>query len=340
MKHDVVIIGAGPGGLHCAKLLGMHGVDVVVLERSDVIGNKVCAGGVTWAGLLKRIPESLLELSFNRQVVRTPRQEVIVETEHPMVATVNRRHLGTYMAAEATSAGSELITGVVLENIDSHAVRYRHRGKSYRIGYNYLVGGDGSNSRVRSYLGLQTNRMGVGLNTYIKGQFSDMVWNFCSTLFGSGYSWIFPHSNEASFGAFAGNNTISAPSLRHNLLSWLESMDLGSEALRLRAGNINCDYSGWNFRPRFLLGDAAGLASPLTGEGIYPAIVSAEAVARAIVDGKDSDGELERLLIKRYKHEKMQRLASLNPLCAAILAELSAWLLRARLLSFDKFEMA
>jgi geranylgeranyl reductase len=340
MKYDVVIVGAGPGGLHCAGLLAKRGLEVLVLERSLVVGRKVCAGGVTWTGLLNRLPETLLERSFSRQTVCTPRQEVRVETDHPMIATVNRRKLGAHLAATATGAGAELVTGAVVESIDSHALTYRYNGKSCKAGYEHLVGADGSNSRVRTYLGLQTAYMGFGINAYIDGSFPDMVWNFNSRLFGSGYSWIFPHSTAASMGAYVGNKEIPAPGLRDNLLRWLASIDIPTAEIKLRGGNINCQYVGWNFRPLFLVGDAAGLASPLTGEGIFPAIVSAETVAHAILGAEVGAADLERLLVKRYKHERMQRLAGRNPLVAGVLTELSALMLRLRLLTFDKFEMA
>ena len=63
-SFSVIIVGAGPGGLACASLLAEHGVDVLVLERKPKVGPKVCGGGITWEGLIKRIPEHLIEGAF------------------------------------------------------------------------------------------------------------------------------------------------------------------------------------------------------------------------------------------------------------------------------------
>ena len=43
-SFDVVIAGAGPAGLKCAETLGGSGLGVLVLERENAVGRKVCAG--------------------------------------------------------------------------------------------------------------------------------------------------------------------------------------------------------------------------------------------------------------------------------------------------------
>ena len=48
LSKNAVIVGAGPGGLACARLLAEHGLDVLVLERKKEAGPKVCGGGITW----------------------------------------------------------------------------------------------------------------------------------------------------------------------------------------------------------------------------------------------------------------------------------------------------
>jgi geranylgeranyl reductase len=182
--------------------------------------------------------------------------------------------------------------------------------------------------------------MGLGLNCMINGEFAEMVWQFDSRKFSSGYAWIFPHRERASVGAYCLNGGLTAKTLRRRLQGWLINQGISPGSGEIRAGVVNCHFSGWNFHPVYLVGDAAGLASPLTGEGIFPAIVSAEAVAEAILGVKQPHKKLERLLVKRHKHAKLQELANLNPLFSLILSELSALLLKHRIITFERFEMA
>ena len=67
MHVHTLIVGAGPGGLACATVLAGNGKDVLVTERKKRIGPKVCAGGITWSGLISRVPANLAEKSFPLQ---------------------------------------------------------------------------------------------------------------------------------------------------------------------------------------------------------------------------------------------------------------------------------
>lgn len=63
---EVIIIGAGPGGLKCAEILGNSSFSVLVLEKNEVIGPKVCAGGLTGKGIKHMdIPPQLIEFRLN-----------------------------------------------------------------------------------------------------------------------------------------------------------------------------------------------------------------------------------------------------------------------------------
>jgi heterodisulfide reductase subunit A-like polyferredoxin len=55
-KVDVLIVGAGPAGLSCAKALGDSNLNVLVLEKNKIVGPKVCAGGITGLAPGKELP--------------------------------------------------------------------------------------------------------------------------------------------------------------------------------------------------------------------------------------------------------------------------------------------
>ena len=74
-KYDVVVVGGGPGGLKCAETLGEAGKKVLILEKNEIIGPKVCAGGLTRKAFdfLGR-PEEIIEKQFNNIVFNSPKQ--------------------------------------------------------------------------------------------------------------------------------------------------------------------------------------------------------------------------------------------------------------------------
>jgi len=96
-SYSIIIVGAGPGGLAGAKILAENGRDVLVLERKPVAGPKVCGGGITWDGLIRRVPEHLIEGVFPCQYIRSNFQNTVVKAPEPIVATIRRDVLGQWM---------------------------------------------------------------------------------------------------------------------------------------------------------------------------------------------------------------------------------------------------
>ncbi|MBN4063914.1 NAD(P)/FAD-dependent oxidoreductase [Desulfocapsa sp. AH-315-G09] len=342
MHVHTLIIGAGPGGLACAKILAELGIDTLVLERKKIIGPKVCAGGITWSGLISRVPETLAEKSFPKQYIKTPFQEISIQEKAPIIATVNREKLGQYMAQLAEDAGAKLRTGVIVRKISTGTVRVvdKEHGTEEAISFDNLVGADGSSSRVRRFLKLENKRLGIGINYQIAGDVPKMEWHLNNQLFGNGYAWIFPHAETISIGAYVDRNRMGPGKLKNNLVNWARKQGYDLDQHSAKAEYINYDYQGWNFDNIFLTGDAAGLASGLTGEGIYPAIISGEQVARTIANPEHSTDIMDNLISRHDKHSKMVAISGKNGLLNSVLAELVTLGLRSGMIKFSKLEMA
>ncbi len=336
-----IIIGAGPGGLACAAHLARNGREVLVLERKESIGPKICAGGITWSGLLRHVPESLLEGSFCDQYVSTNLQHIRVHEHDPIIATINRATLGKWMAKTAEKAGAAIMTRSRVHTItDNHVIVSTPEGKNRAIRYMNLIGADGSTSIVRKFLKIPVNTTGIGINYMISGQCLKMEWHLNTRLFGSGYGWIFPHKDVISIGAFCDRQNLSAADLKQRLIKWaaLQGYDLTREAPK--AALVNSDFQGCFFTNTYLVGDAAGLASGLTGEGIYPAIVSGEAVAKKILNPGYSAPEISAMVRKQRQHRTVVNLSAKHPLFCSLLMEWLVLLLRLKIIDFHTLEMA
>ncbi len=342
-RFEVAIVGGGPAGLACARELAASGRRVAVIEARPEIGPKVCAGGITWAGLQDGIPASLAERRFAVQHVHSPWQAVRLQAGHPLVVTVSRARLGRWMAQQARAVGAEIIAGCRVEAVEPDRVRTSQG----TIGCRFLVGADGSNSLVRRFLGIDQRpdggrrRAGTGLAVqyWVTGEWPRMEWHLAPQRFGHGYGWIFPHAGRCSIGVYAGWPA-SGRRLARALDRWLADLGIsGAEKpLRPEAFPIRYGFRGWRFGTTFLAGDAAGLASALTGEGIHPAIVSGRAVAAAIL-GRDGERLLAPLLARHRTHRRYQRLAALGPLATRVLGEALLFALRSRLATFSSLEM-
>lgn len=292
MKYEVVIIGAGVAGLHCAQRLAQAGVKVIVLEKNNIIGNKPCAGGITSKCLRLGIPLEILERVFSRCVIHYKDLTKTINTRLNF-GTTPRRSLAQWQYRQALEAGAEVAKKCQVEEIREHQV-ITNKGA---FEFEYLIGADGSNSLVRRVLRLPVRHFLHTVHYEIDGNWQELEWFIEPGLFKNGFGWIFPFRHHLTIGAGGHSNEMTPKQLLQQFYVWLEQLGLHSKKGRLQGGLINIDYRGWRFNNNiFLIGDAAGLASPLTGEGIYSALVSAEEVAQKIISPNYSLPKLRRLL--------------------------------------------
>src|SRR3989339_1645934 len=240
------------------------------------------------------------------------------------------------MAERAAAAGVSIATSALVLEISKDRVRTR---EGEEFGFSFLVGADGSSSLVRRQLGIPTAEMGIGINYQVPGNFPEMQWHLNNDIFGNGYAWIFPHQDTASIGVYAKRGSIRLSLLLNNLHQWAARRDLELKSRQPQAALINSDFRGWRFNNYFLIGDAAGLASGLTGEGIYSAIVSGEEAARTILDGGYESQKMAQIIKKHQLHARVLELASGTKLTDKLILEGLVFCLRTGLVPFSALEM-
>nr|MBF0223747.1 NAD(P)/FAD-dependent oxidoreductase [Desulfobulbaceae bacterium] len=335
-KFHVIIVGAGPAGLCCAKHLAQNGVKVLVLEKNSTVGPKVCAGGIPFQAQKElAIPEHLVQRSFPLQRVQTPWQKATIASTEPIIITVDRYEFGQWMLAEALQAGATVKTNSPVKAITGKTVQT----KETTYHFNFLVGADGSSSIVRRYLKIPTQKTGVGINYQIPTIHSDMEWHLDPSCFRSGYAWAFPHRETTSVGAYAERNNLSPRHLKNNFLHWAQANYFDLQNTTPQAALINFDYQGWKFNNIFLAGDAAGLASGFTGEGIYPAILSGETIAKTIIDAQYKPIRLADILRRHKSHQQIQNFFCGSKVICQISLEMLVLSLRFKLLPFRLLEL-
>lgn len=310
-KFDVVIIGAGPAGLAAAKILGEGGKKVLLVEKNQKIGPKICAGGLTSKSLELGIPISLAERIFYSIKINYLGKTLEIKDNKPLAITINRTKLAQWQLQQIGENVKIWRNSKVVE-IKNDSILLENGQK---IGFDYLIGADGSLSLVRKRLNLPTKKAWSTIQYTITQNFKDLEVFFEPALFGSGYAWIFPHNNFVSIG-YGTNSKFQALNLFKNFHYWLKKMKIevnpvrekfpnGVNQAKLESFPINFDYRGFKFGNIFLAGDAAGFASGLTGEGIYAAILSGREVARKILNPNYNFPGMRKLFKKKFLEEKI-----------------------------------
>lgn len=309
-KYDVVIIGAGPAGLSAAKVLAQNNKKVIVLEKNPIIGPKVCGGGITAKDYSLGIPKTLSSHFFNEVVLHTPLASSKIRSKEPYVSTIDRGKLGEFMAGEAKIAGAEIKKDTEVKEIFPDHIQLEN---GQEIHFEYLIGADGSNSIVRQYLNLESDKKAIAFHYKVPKVFSKMELFFDANFFGSGYGWIFPHKNFTSIGCGADpESLIEADDLKNNFEKWLKKNKIDTTGAKFESWNINYDYQGHEFGNIYLVGDAGGFTSGLTGEGIFYAMISGQEVARKIIDPGYDQEYLKKILKTKVKQEKLLEKLSKN----------------------------
>jgi geranylgeranyl reductase len=152
----------------------------------------------------------------------------------------------------------------------------------------------------------------VGIQYWINKEFEDIEIHYDFDRFGPWYSWIAPHKGITSIGVGGIPRLISTKKIKENLIKWCAENDYDISDAKFEGAPINGIYQGYRFNDKFLIGDAAGFPSPLTGEGIYFAMASGEDVAKTIINKNHDPILIKKILDIRKKHEIILNTFKLN----------------------------
>jgi flavin-dependent dehydrogenase len=325
-----LIVGAGPAGLRAGQVLADAGREVLVVEKHAEIGPKTCAGGLTTktVALLRDLglPETA-GLTRVGQVSFAPDNPVVLDSKATVVVTLSRRELGRYQAAWTRAAGAEVRAGCVVRDLDLVGRTAVVGGT--RMGWRHLIGADGSDSAVRRALGLPSPRVCFAAEYNLRGVRLEPPRVECDSGLAGGYFWVFPHDDYTSVGAVASKHAIRPAALRAYLDARLERMRLSNHSARLEGATLEVDFRGLHFAGGVhLAGDAAGIASSLTAEGIYAALLTGEEVARRIIDPAHPWLRVARWLRVKRRHDRfaaLMRRPSARAVALPVLDQLSRW---------------
>lgn len=297
---DAIVIGAGPAGCAAAYDLARAKREVLLLDRSEFPRQKACAGGLT--------TKTVRALRYSiKPVIRQQMACVRVERDSDHIALLRRRNdcffmtvreeLDNYCLQQTIAAGAEFQCIGAIQNVaqDEFGVDLEADGRAFRT--RFLIGADGVHSRVRQLTSSDTGWFwrAFALEAEVPWQAvekQDLVFDFSPVR--AGYGWIFPKADHLNVGLYSCNQAEKID--RSRLNTYLDTRGVSQTPTRIigqYAGFGATNYSVPNTRV-FLAGDAGGFVDPLTGEGIYFAVISGQAAASAILSDLTGDGPAHR----------------------------------------------
>jgi len=288
---DVAIIGAGPAGTAAAFDLLTKGLRVLILDKIEFPRKKACAGGITpKAYRLFRYDIS----SMIKQECRTIRinpckgKPFFLKNENTLCHMTRREDLDFFSLNKVLEKGADFQVVKKIESISEtlNFVEINTSGRVFKA--LYLIGADGANSKVRRLVSKgRFYKSRFALEADVKIDRPDRYqMEFDFSKLKNGYYWIFPKDDHVNIGIYSMDSTRRFQATQ---LFEYAAERLHSNRLESLKGYPICT-GGFKYKPdsnRILLaGDAAGLAEPLLGEGIFFAIKSGQMAARAILESQ------------------------------------------------------
>lgn len=314
--HDVIVVGAGPGGALAALRLAEAGVRVLVLEKHDLPRDKACGGALT-PGPVKALMDWDFEAQLESRVGASRWQHDFgpsVDRAHDYGAwMVNRRAFDMHILQRALDRGRsaiELRQGFAIEGVEEHLGHVTVVGKSgERCEGRFLVGADGAAGRTAASVSLdRRTRPGVALDAEIEVtaeawalEGGRMSFNFACVP--GGYGWIFPKRGYLSCGVGSWTQRGGMPGALDAYLA--RALPPGSIVSQKRRGHPIPLYEGptrISTRRVSLVGDAASLVDPILGEGIRFALASGAIAAAVICEGLENGPVEDGLEYSRRVH--------------------------------------
>jgi len=291
-QFDITVVGAGPCGSVLAYELARRGLKVLLLDKSRLPRNKVCAGGIT-VRASSMLPFDFSELVENtiygvRLSYRAVPQKVRTY-EQPLAYMVMREKFDYLLTCRARDAGAYLADSVNVESIVSNPDSVTVQTNLGSFSTPVLVGADGANSSIVRTLKIKRGfEYGLGLNCHVP--VSETTYSQWDGLMGldygiaGGYGWIFPKGKCLSVGA--GGSFRVARILRPRTLQLIENYKLGQVKAHSIQGHLmplKKPETPLVYQRILLVGDAAGVIDPLSGEGIFYGIKTSLLAASTIM---------------------------------------------------------
>ncbi|MBU0636172.1 NAD(P)/FAD-dependent oxidoreductase [Candidatus Micrarchaeota archaeon] len=345
-QFDVIIVGAGPGGSSAALYLAKKGRNVLLLDKAVFPRDKVCgdAMGTRAVAVLRELGiaqemENIKHEKVYGVVFSSPKRKLV---QIPFPGTDPKTGKGGYVVRrelfddflfqnakkKAVTRENFLVTDLVWKNDFVVGIKGKNLETDQEEEFHakVVIGADGANSIVATKLGLNKTlpkHECIALRVYyenISGCSNNIEIHFVDSLL-PGYFWIFPlENNTANVGVGMITHEIRKHkvTLEKAMFQVIQNDPLFKE--RFKNAKVISDVKGWRLplgsyhrkahgNGWILVGDAAALIDPFSGEGVGNAMVSAR-VAGTVLEQAFKTNDFSESFLKQYEDGIWKELGS------------------------------
>ena len=297
--YDIVIIGAGPAGSSAARAAAQRGRKVLLIDRKQRIGVPVqCAEFVPqWISRYAHFSAKCILQTIDLMVTHLP-NGTSCEMKSPGYM-LDRSLFDKELVASAVLSGAKISIETRALGLSPEGLVVEQGSKKGVIQSKVLIGADGVHSSIARYVVQPPLKTIVALQyEVIMPESQNHVDVFFHKDYEGGYAWFFPKGRTANVGVgvIPQKTTLLFELLNHFLDHLAGSKRLPDiEIVAKTGGTIPCDKPRKTVLENILLvGDAAGHAHPITGAGIFNAVMGGEIAGRIAAEAAER-GDLRYL---------------------------------------------
>lgn len=288
--RDVIVVGAGPAGLHFAKNCEKD-LDVLVLEEHKEIGKPVQCSGLISSNLAERvrISREFVEHRVKGAILHSPSGEKVFLSKKGIAAyVIDRGKFDAWLSKQTTS---EIMLGTAAKNVKVRNGFVEIKTNKGTVKSKMLIGCDGPNSVVAKTFNAKPREFIKGVLAMVPEKDSSPrveLW-FNKNLSPDGFLWRIPRAGRVEYGMFSADANFK----KVEKFFKLKRHELGGGVIPLGPPKTF-------FNRTMLIGDAAAQVKPWSGGGVVYGLTCAEIAAKVAIQAFEA-GDFSEDFLRKYE---------------------------------------